>query len=203
MSLFPRGKRLLSKSASKVISQFPISHPFNPFSTLTPEWSLFLGEKNAIIAHLNLKSFDGLPLLLPNSQARQTAFVTQSHPPILPGLLRPGPSASVCWVTGHACVACSLLCVFTLCSCCPDALSLYSSSSFKDQLIGHFICLHTNTTIVPSKSIAFSMLPGHRILFFALCLSVGVCLATKLRIVEGRALLLRLFIPRSQCTGTS
>lgn len=44
MSLFPRGKRLLSKCASKVLLQLPISHPFNPFSTLTTKMVFIFRE---------------------------------------------------------------------------------------------------------------------------------------------------------------
>lgn len=141
-----------------MIFQFPISHPFNPFSTLTPEWSLFLGEKNAIIAHLYLKSFDGLQLCSPTPK--------QGGWPLWPSPIHPSRLAPS-WalrsrVLGHWPCPCGLL----------NPLSPYSSSSLKDQLKGHFMCPITNTTIVPSDSIAFSSLPWDRIPFLGLWLIV-------------------------------
>lgn len=122
-----------------MIFQFPISHPFNPFSTLTPEWSLFLGEKNAIIAHLYLKSFDGLQLLSPTPT--QGGWPLWPHP-IHPSNLAPSP-ALCSGVLGHwPCLRGLLMTlrVFTLCFCCLNPLSSYSSSSFKDKLKGDFVC---------------------------------------------------------------
>lgn len=126
--------------------------------------------KNAIIAHLYLKSFDGLQLLSPTPKQGRRPFVTQSHPSFQAhSLLGPllqcvGSLAVPAWLA-HDSLCLHPLFLLPLC-----LFSLFFFFQGPAQRL--FVCLVTKTTTVLSESIAFSMLSCHHILFLPLRLIV-------------------------------
>lgn len=180
-----------------MILYFQISYPFNPFSTLAPEWSLFLGGK-VIISHPYLKSFDGgsnclaqllskagalcipaagpLSALAPSQNPllrcvldHGAALLRTAHDPRCwhPLFLLPGLPFSLVFLFFPGPAPMPLLVSHHKCDDCPVSIHLFLNASMS---LPPFVCMAVNC--------------------------VGVCLVTKLEIVAGRDLVLHLFIPR-------